>query len=155
MRLSQIVKLLDTRFNKKWGNKEEKGKKERKKKIPETHRNYKDDTTNTTGKTSTRRILMIPRKAIIDDQSGSHERPNDKRALELLDGSCGPPCSPVVTFFSVVRIVLSRSFQWYWWCRYRSFVCLQCHFLFFFVCFFLFSPCNLWRDRRWKKVKIK
>jgi hypothetical protein len=30
MRLSQIVKLLDTRFNKKRGNKEEKGKKERK-----------------------------------------------------------------------------------------------------------------------------
>jgi hypothetical protein len=75
MRLSQIVKLLDTRFNKKRGNKEEKGKKERKKKIRETHRNSNDDTISTAGKTSTRRIPMIPRKAIIDDRSGSTNGP--------------------------------------------------------------------------------
>jgi hypothetical protein len=51
--LSQIVKLINTRFDK---DRERREKKERKKKILEAHRNSKNNTTNTIKKISMRQI---------------------------------------------------------------------------------------------------
>jgi len=53
--------------------------------------------------------------------NGSHKLSKGVGAYLSLDRSCSSLQSPLVTFLSIVRFVLSRSFQRYQWCLYQSF----------------------------------
>jgi hypothetical protein len=64
-----------------------------------------------------------------------HEPLKGKWALIHLDDSCGLLRSSFMTFFGVIRFVLSISFQRYQWCCHRSFG--MSAELFFFPCFSL------------------
>ena len=111
----------------------EKRKKNQKnnKKVTRAHWSSSDDPVSTVEKILTN--LMTLRK-ITNDDSVPHKPLKAKWALTHLDGSCGLLWSSFMTFFGIIRFVLSISFQRYQWCCYRSFsVSAE---LFFFPCFF-------------------
>jgi hypothetical protein len=85
------------------------------------------------------------------DWNRPHEWPKNKWAPTPLDDLCGLLYSPFVTLFSIVWLVLSRSFQRYWWCRNQNFNVLLGSSFFFFLSY-LFSQITR-RERENKERK--
>lgn len=90
-------------------------------------------------------------KVINGDWNRPHERPKNKWAPTPLDDLCDLLYSPFVTLFGIVWLVLSRSFQRYWWCRNQNFNVLLGSSFFFFLSY-LFSQITR-RERENKERK--
>lgn len=85
--------------------------------------------------------------------NGSHKLSKCVGAYLSLDRSCGSLQSPLVTFLSIVRFVLSRSFQRYQWCLYQSFGVSLRSFSFFSLSLLNLVSNNfiIWEGCKWHK----
>jgi hypothetical protein len=78
-------------------------------------------------------------------------RPKVLVAHLSLNSSCGRLRSLLKAFHYVVGFILSKSFQWYWWCRHWSFGMLRGS----FFLSLLSHSCNFLNDMRERKKKAR